>query len=326
MNRGSFAPQELPEAPETEPEKKRFPRGLIRILGLAAMVFVLIYGNQIRSHRAQEEQQRLMERAENIRQAAAAEAAVPEEIFLGRARLNNGSAVDASQWSTMRQTVDGTILELAFLPLSVEVRPEMPGIMFLEFQDADEEIYRFLAGYTMSGNSLLILDAPEEADIAQAEAKYGEAVPLTDSLRYHVHLESGDIWLRPHNTQDPRGIYRNEGTTGLSVTLQGTACSDADIYEGITSIDLSCTLLGNASCRLFFADGGYSTDAAGRYSGNGCVDIRMRHAMIPSDGGMRETARSQTYRLEFYNNYPYGFTIRDGEDYYFYHDPVMTSD
>ena len=311
------------EASEPAPEKKRFPRGLIRILGLAAMVFVMIYGNHIRSHRAQEEQQRLMERAENIRQAATEEA-VPGEIFLGRARLNNGSAVDASQWSTMRQTVDGTSLELAFLPLSVEVRPEMPGIMFLEFQDADEEVYRFAAGYTMSGNSLLILDTPEAADIAQAETEYGEAVPLTDSLRYHVHLDSGDIWLRPHNAQGPRGIYRNEGTTGSSVLLQGTACSEADMYEGIASIDLSGTLHGNASCRLFFADGGYSTDAADRYSGNGCVDIRMRHAMIPSDGGMQESTCSQTYRLEFYNNYPYGFTIRDGEDYYFYHDPVMT--
>ncbi|MBQ1415219.1 MAG: hypothetical protein IIY92_04715 [Lachnospiraceae bacterium] len=324
MNRDPLTPQELPEASEPAPEKKRFPRGLIRILGLAAMVFVLIYGNHIRSHHAQEEQQRLMERAENIRHAAAAEAAVPEEIFLERARLNNGSAVDASQWETMRQTVDGTSLELAFLPLSVEVRPEMPGIMFLEFQDADEEVYRFLAGYTMSGNSLLILDAPEAADIAQAETEYGEAVPLTDSLRYHVHLESGDVWLRPQNAQGPRGIYRNGGTTGASVTLQGTACSDADMYEEIASIDLSGTMLGHSSCRLFFADGGYSTDAAGRYSGNGCVDIRMRHEMIPTDDGMRETARSQTYRLEFYNNYPYGFTIRSGENYYFYHDPVMT--
>ena len=325
MNRDPLTPQELPEASEPAPEKKRFPRGLIRILGLAAMVFVLIYGNHIRSHRAQEEQQRLMERAENIRQTAAEEA-VPEEILLGRARLNNGSAVDASQWETMRQTVDGTSLELAFLPFSVEVRPEMPGIMFLEFQDADEEVYRFLAGYTMSGNSSLILDAPEAADIAQAETEYGEAVPLTDSLRYHVHLESGDVWLRPHNAQSLRGIYRNEGTTGASVTLQGMACSDADMYEEIASIDLSGTMLGHSSCRLFFADGGYSTDAAGRYSGNGCVDIRMRHEMIPTDDGMRETARSQTYRLEFYNNYPYGFTIQSGENYYFYHDPVMTPD
>ena len=291
MERETFTPQITKE----EEPKKGVPRLLIRALLVAAVVVFAVCINSIRSNRVQ---QSLIDREEEFQAAAAA---IPEEIFLGQAQvLDMDSVVEVSQGEVMTQTVDGTPIELIYFPNTIEVAPEIPGIMTLEFQDADGDVYRFEARYALSEGKLT-LSAPEES-------AHEAFASLTDSLTYDVSLADGEIGLI-HGLAAQ--LYVNQGMLGSSVILQGTACSEADMYEGIASIDMQITEPGiETPCRLFFADGGSSTDAVGRYTGTYHVEIQ---------------AGDQTYMLAFYNNYPYGFTIQDGNGYYFYHDPVMTS-
>ena len=212
---------------------------------------------------------------------------------------------------------EGEALELALLPFSMEVRPDLPGIMFLEFQDDAGAVYPFAAAYTLSEGALT-LQAPEEADCAQLESETVDYHVLTHSLTYDVYLEEGEIWLR---NVPAWGTYRNQGTTDTSVILQGVACSDTDIYQGIAAVDLVASREdARMPCRLIFKGGGYSTDAEVISFGFDYVTVSMGHEMVSPESGMQEAARRHTYALEFYNNYPYGFTIRDGDEYFFYQD------
>ena len=310
-----------PPSPDEQPGKKSSWGLVFRLVGMAAMVIVMACGPYIRQRRAQEYGQ-WNERGGNTRQIAAVD--IPEEIFLGRAQMIEAESSVAASWGlVMTQTVEGEALELALLPFSMEVRPDLPGIMFLEFQDDAGAVYPFAAAYTLSEGALT-LQAPEEADCAQLESETVDYHVLTHSLTYDVYLEEGEIWLR---NVPAWGTYRNRGTTDTSVTLQGMACSDTDIYQGIAAVDLVASREdARMPCRLIFKGGGYSTDAEVISFGFDYVTVSMGHEMVSSESGMQETARRHTYALEFYNNYPYGFTIRDGDEYFFYHEPLMRAD
>ncbi len=309
-----------PPSPDEQPEKKSSWGLVFRLVGMAAMVIVMVCGPYIRQRRAQEFSQ-WNGREGNTRQIAAAD--IPEEIFLGRVQMIEAESAVAASWGlVMTQTVAGEAVELAFLPFSMEVRPDLPGIMFLEFQDDAGTVYPFAAAYSLSGGALT-LQAPEEADCAQLESETEAYHVLTQSLTYDVYLEDGEIWLR---NVPAWGTYRNQGTTDTSVILQGVACSDTDIYQGIAAVDLVAAREGTGlPCRLIFKGGGYSTDAEVISFGFDYVTVSMRHEMVSSESGMQEAARRHTYALEFYNNYPYGFIVRDGEDYYFYQRSVAAS-
>ena len=340
-------------APAAEEKKGAAPgrkkrSALIKVLIIVAAVFAAAFAYNAYSNYRQE--QIAARNAENARIAAAA---IPQEVFLGKLLTIYSSVSNLANAPTMTQTVGDTTLELVAMPLTTEVLGEDPEIMLLEFQDIYGEVYSFAARYTLSGGELT-LTAPEEyvpveretetsseislpdiepiipltasSEETEPEAAVrgeGETALLTDSLIYGVSLSAGKI----HLTYDTMyRDYLNEGVSDNTLILRGSACSDDDVYEGLLSVDFSAAEPEEGErvpCQLFFEGGGYSTDAYVENFFQTNVYIHMSNEVIPYNGRMQDNARTDTYSLTFINTYPYGFIIKDENDYYLYQDPVM---
>ena len=294
--------------------KKKVPLKTI-LLSVVGCIILLIGGLMIYNNVQQK--RREAERAEQERIAAAA---IPREVFLGTLLPSSSYS---SQQPLMSQTANGTALELNYFPTSMQVDRETSERMTVVFQDKFEENYSFAAGFTVA-DGVLTLSPPENYDPGDDGAS-----PLTDTLTYSLKVYSGEIALTCENPEQGTTTtrqYKNNGADAGTVQLQGTACSDEDIYEGILSVDMTGSDTDEVQpCQLYFADGGYSVDAVidTLFPAVSTVYIKMSKEVIPYNGRMQDNERSKSYRIEYVNTWPYGFVIKDGNNYYLYQDPVM---
>lgn len=294
--------------------KKKVPLKTI-LLSVVGCIILLIGGLMIYNNVQQK--RREAERAEQERIAAAA---IPREVFLGTLLPSSSYS---SQQPLMSQTANGTALELNYFPTSMQVDRETSERMTVVFQDKFEENYSFAAGFTVA-DGVLTLSPPENYDPGDDGAS-----PLTDTLTYSLKVYSGEIALTCENPEQGTTTtrqYKNNGADAGTVQLQGTACSDEDIYEGILSVDMTGSDTEEVQpCQLYFADGGYSVDAVidTLFPAVSTVYIKMSKEVIPYNGRMQDNERSKSYRIEYVNTWPYGFVIKDGNNYYLYQDPVM---
>lgn len=289
---------------------------LLTILGLIVLIiaaFGIIRSVQTRK-RLEEQEERARERAEAARIEAAA---LPREMFFGKLLLTDSGYSDLRNAPSMEQTSGENRLDLVTLPYSMEVNPDTPDRMILEFQDKFGHLYKFSADYTLS-EGVLSLSAPGEA-----EAEEGIS-PLSYDLKYNVALSGGSIRLAADDTYRK---YTNEGTTDTLITLQGTANSEMDIYEEILSLDFSGAEDDEDSpCRVFYEGGGYSLDAVVSSLRSYFITITVNNEMVAYNGYMQEASCNKRHSFDFINTYPYGFIIKDGNDYYFYQDAVMKAE
>ncbi len=291
--------------------KKSKSKGPMKILlAILGVIIILIAGIIIFNNI-----QRQREKAEAEMNAQKAAAAIPREIFYGQQIREGMAHSDLSQAPNTNQTADGVDLELVIFPTSIEVNPDTPDMMKLEFQDKFEKTYRFAASYTFS-QGVLNLFAPDGKELEEGTS------PLTESLSFDVSLSGGNIYL---NANDEYSYYTNAGTTENRIILQGTASSAEDIYEEIKSFDFSGSQSSeNTPCQVFYENGGYTLDAVVKDLSDSYIVISSDNEMEAFNGYLQETARHQYYSFYYYNTWPYGFIIKDGNDYYCYQDPVMT--
>ena len=146
------------------------------------------------------------------------------------------------------------------------------------------------------------------------------SVTSAGEIKLQSELESGKSY----------GKYTNTGTTDDLITLQGTASSPKDIYKEIASVDYSGSRdeveneEKNSPCRLFYENGGYSLNAYVTSLSTGRICIKVLNEMVAYNGYMQEAECEKSLVFDFINTYPYGFIIKDDNDYYLYQNQVMS--
>ena len=242
---------------------------------------------------------------------------IPPEVFWGTQTCIESSYSNLSNFSSTHQTADGVELELVVLPISMTVSANDPRHMILTLQDKYDVSYDFISDFSVE-DGFLILSTP--SDYAQEE----NPLPiLTNDLQYKLTISNYEIHLTYDNESR---TYKNIGRGNESLTLQGTSCSENDIYDGILSIDIdSESNAEGTACQLFFENGGYSTVAKINTINTNIssITVSMYEEIIPYNGRMQENHRAKNYHFSFINTYPYGFIIKDDVKYYRYQNPVM---
>ena len=312
--------------PEAGPGKeKRVKTPIIKII--IVIIGLVIASVAISSHissqrKAEEERKRIEEYERNARIAAAA---IPSEVFFGKRIMTESSFSDVQRALSMSQKSGEDTLDLVAIPYSMEVDPDTPDIMYVEFQDKFEHVFRFASRYELS-EGVLTLTPPGEIETEEGIS------PLSDSMQYSVSVTSaGEIKLQSElESGKSYGKYTNTGTTDDLITLQGTACSPKDMYKEIASFDYSGSRDEvengeiNSPCRLFYENGGYSLNAYVTSLSTGRICIKVLNEMVAYNGYMQETECEKSLVFAFINTYPYGFIIKDDNDYYLYQDQVMS--
>ena len=294
---------------------------IIVIIGLVLAAVAI--SNHISSERKAEEKRKRAEEYE--RNARIAAAAVPSEVFFGKRIMTESSFSDVQRALSMSQKSGEDTLDLVAIPYSMEVDPDTPDIMYVEFQDKFEHVFRFASRYELS-EGVLTLTPPGEIETEEGIS------PLSDSMQYSVSVTSaGEIKLQSElESGKSYGKYTNTGTTDDLITLQGTACSPKDMYKEIASFDYSGSRDEvengeiNSPCRLFYENGGYSLNAYVTSLSTGRICIKVLNEMVAYNGYMQETECEKSLVFAFINTYPYGFIIKDDNDYYLYQDQVMS--
>lgn len=312
-----------PEAGPGKEKRVKTPIIKIIIVIIGLVLAAVAISNHIYSERKAEEKRKRIEEYE--RNARIAAAAVPSEVFFGRRIMTESSFIDAQHALSMSQKSGEDTLDLVAVPYSMEVSPDTPDIMYLEFQDKFEHIFRFAARYELS-EGVLTLNQPGEIETEEGIS------PLSDSMQYSVSVTSaGEIKLQSElESGKSYGKYTNTGTTENLITLQGTASSPKDIYKEIASVDYSGSRdevkneEKNSPCRLFYENGGYSLNAFVTSLSPGRICIKVLNEMVAYNGYMQETECEKSLVFDFINTYPYGFIIKDGNDYYLYQNQVMS--
>ena len=255
---------------------------------------------------------------------------VPPEIFWGTLTCIESSADDLSSFSLTYQTANDIELELIALPLSMTVSADEPDHMILTFQDKYGVTYNFIADYTFEEGQLN-LSKPSNYTLRETSL-----FALTENLQYEVYVKYTNIILY---YDDQYRIYENLGRGEDTLTLQGTACSENDIYSGILSVDIDAEArIEGKACQLFFEGGGYTTDAIIErpqvlpglskdgfgYSFDSTIRVSMTEEIIPYNGRLQKNHRSGYYLIGYINTYPYGFIIKDLDNHFYrYQDPVI---
>lgn len=280
---------------------------VLAVIGIIIFIFAAhkIYSyNQAQQKIKEQEEKILIERV-----------SIPPEVFFGKLLNTDFDEKRLEREPGMSQVSGGISLDLALFPFSAEVNPDNPDRMLLDFRDKFNHSYLFAAKYTLSAG-VLYLSAPEGMQLEEG------VNPLTDDLLYDVSFNGSYIRL---DSGDTNRNYRNAGITKEKIILQGTANSSGDTYKEIASVDFSGQESSeNRSCQVFYEDGGYSLEADVEYLGNNYIDIRINKEMVAYNGYMQEDSCSKTVCFNYIDTYPYGFIIKDGNDYYRYQNPVMT--
>ena len=280
-----------------------------KILAVIGIIIIIFVTHRIVS--SIQARQKIREQEEKVR---IERAAIPPEVFFGQL-LNmdfNEKSLDGEPGMTQ---MSGEIsLDLALFPFSAEVSPDNPDRMLLDFRDKFNHSYLYAAKYTLS-DGVLVLSAPEGMQLEEG------VNPLTDNLRYDVSHNGSYLQLDSGGT---RRNYRNAGITKEKIILQGTANSPGDTYNEIASVDFSGKESAeNLSGQVFYENGGYSLEADVVSLSTRYIDIRIKKEMVAYNGYMQEDSCSKSIRFEYIDTYPYGFIIKDGNEYYRYQNPVM---
>lgn len=287
------------------------PRRKIGIAGKILLLFgiILFILAAFSIYRSVQTQQRIKAQEERIR---IERAAIPPEVFFGKLLNLDFKAESLDHEPGMSQLSGGISLDLALFPFSAEVSPDNPDRMLLDFRDKFNHSYLFAAKYSLS-EGVLRLSAPEGMQLEEGVS------PLTDDLQYDISLINSNIRLESGGTSR---YYRNAGTTEEMITLQGTANSPGDTYDELASVDFSGK--ETDACQVFYEDGGYSLLARAAVLNVVYIRIRIEKEMVAYNGYMQEDSCSKAFSFNFINTYPYGFIIKDGNEYYRYQNPVMT--
>ena len=293
------------------PAEQSKPRRKIGIAGKVLLVFgIIIFILAARNiYSSIQTRQKIKAEEERIR---VERAAIPPEVFFGKLLNTDFNEDRLDNEPAMSQLSGGISLDLALFPFSAEVSPDNPDRMLLDFRDKYNHSYLFSAKYTLS-EGVLRLSAPTGMQLEEGVS------PLSDDLQYDVSLNGSYLRLDSGGT---RRNYRNAGTTEEMITLQGTASSSGDTCDGIASVDFS----GKESdvCQVFYEDGGYSLLAHAASLYPYCIYIKIERERVAYNGYMQDDSCSKTITFYYINTYPYGFIIKDGNEYYRYQNPVMT--
>lgn len=241
---------------------------------------------------------------------------IPSEVFWGNLTCIESFDNDLNDFSSTYQISNGIELELVSLPLSMTVYADDPNHMIVTFQDKYGVTFDFISDYSVENGVLTLSEPSNYIDEENSPSS------LTGKLQYDLSIGLNKITLT-YNYESRK--YRNIGRGEESLTLQGTACSKNDIYNGIVSVNIDTEdKAKGTSCQLFFEDGGYSTDATINTVTDASAGINMSEEIIPYNGRWQENHREAKYFIHYINTYPYGFVIKDNNgDYYRYQNPVM---
>ena len=253
---------------------------------------------------------------------------IPPEIFWGTFTCIESSSNGLRDYIFTYQAANGIELELIAFPQSMTVSKENPNQMMLTFLDKYGVSFDFVSDYTVE-NETLCLSEPN-----QNTQKEVPPYKLTNKLQFALSINYSNITL---SYDDQYRVYNNLGRGSDTLTLQGSACSENDIYYGIRSVDIDLQDGSKSTaCQLFFDDLEYTTDAVAYWNNNlheatqdqnsniydSTVTVTFRERMIRYNGRWQKDPVWAGYTLRYINTYPYGFILYDSNRYYRYQNGV----
>ena len=204
---------------------------------------------------------------------------------------------------------DQESIEASVYPYKMEVKPDKaPNIILLTFVDYNQKEYK-IQGYFQLKKGVLkitpIIDPP-----------YKEYLCLGETIEYKITLSTSSIQLKA----DGQILYVNYGSD--STILRGSA-NDL-MFKDIKAIKIE-KLAEGRSCDIKFSEkGNYTADAKISYVLSSYARIDWTYEMrninnVPSRIPVNDGEHSSgSISLDYFNTYPYGFILFNGDEVYFY--------
>ena len=314
-----------PTSPKSESSKKFLIIGIIAVIVIIAIIGLVVKGGlkdntdtgdidtvEPTETVIDDTSEEPTETTDDASSGAPVTAIGGKNIMLGEHKSNS----DYSSFSSLQELDNlGETYELYLLPFYVNAGYSKTDDICLGFYDEKGFTYYYYGKYTLKDGILKVVPGGKGKDLSE------EAVPLADELKYEVVALNSDITL---SSNDESVFLSNVVTKDGKTILKGTLSEGCEAFNEIESLDLEYLPDKNevVKCEIGLTDGRTAGDIS-------CSVLNLGDEKISiSWSSVTYTKNGQTITDDVYttvpmyltviNNYPYGFTITDGSECYYY--------
>lgn len=214
---------------------------------------------------------------------------------------------------------NGMECEVSVMPYRIHIGTDPSKTVTLTFLDRYGEEFSFYGTAGLRRGTLNISAGGKEENVYGTE----EAAPLKTSLKYTVSPSGGRYTLTGYGKTE---YYSWKSRADGYFDVEGYLSENTEAYKDLAGLRLKCDPDSGRpeDVQILFTNGGHAEEITvkGTDTDTGRIELEWKKVVRPYNGRIETDEVNGYAAIYISDQYPYGFSVRSGEDRYFYLDKI----